>query len=167
MAEMATNETRNALLRLENVKMHFPLKKTKLFQKERPVVKAVDGVTIDVFEGETLGLVGESGCGKTTLGRVMLQLYDQTEGSVNYTGITLNDYAPNYAARDIAGITSVKGTPEEIVRDFPKQAKLAGGLLLTDDLSTLAKALSANLDAVRAVKRLEIELGLLRIRNTS
>ena len=160
-------QTKNALLRLENVKMHFPLKKTKLFQKERPVVKAVDGVTIDVYEGETLGLVGESGCGKTTLGRVMLQLYNQTEGSINYTGITLNDYAPAYAFKDAAKIPTVKGTPEEIIENYPQQAKLVGGLLLTDDLGELAKAVNANLDAVREVNKIETELGLLEIRRTA
>ena len=80
----------NVLLRLENVKMHFPLKKTSLFQKERPLVKAVDGVTIDIYQGETFGLVGESGCGKSTLGRVILQLYKQTAGSVHYRDIDLS-----------------------------------------------------------------------------
>jgi len=53
-------------------------------------VKAVDGVSIDIYEGETFGLVGESGCGKSTLGRVMLQLYKQTSGSVHYNGIDLS-----------------------------------------------------------------------------
>jgi len=167
MAKNLTNE-KNALLRLENVKMHFPLKKTSAFQKERPVVKAVDGVTIDVYEGETLGLVGESGCGKTTLGRVMLQLYNQTDGSVHYTGITLNDYAPKYVEKDIAKIPDVKGaSPEDILRDFPNQARLAGGLLLMDDLHKLAKAQQENQDAVKIVNRLETELGLLEIRRVA
>ena len=160
-------DTRNALLRVEDVKMHFPLKRDSLFQKERPVVKAVDGVTIDIYEGETLGLVGESGCGKTTLGRVMLQLYNQTEGSVHYTGITLDDYAPKYAIKDISRIPSVKGSPEEIIKKFPNQAKIAGGLLLSDDLDEVARALSTNLEAVRKVNKLETELGLLEIRRTA
>jgi len=174
MADMTTSgvvnapeQERNALLRLENVKMHFPLKKDHLFQKERPVVKAVDGVTIDVYEGETLGLVGESGCGKTTLGRVMLQLYNQTDGSVHYRGITLNDYAPKYAFKDAAKIPSVKGTPEEIIKKFPNQASLAGGLLLADNLEEIARAMSANLEAVRKVNKLETELGLLEIVRTA
>jgi len=100
-----TNANNKVLLRLENVKMHFPLKKEKLFSKERPHVRAVDGVTIDIYEGETFGLVGESGCGKSTLGRVILQLYNQTGGSIRYSGLTLNNYAPAYAFRDSAKIT--------------------------------------------------------------
>ena len=128
-------DTRKVLLRLDDVKMYFPLKKDKVFQKERPYVRAVDGVSVDVYEGETLGLVGESGCGKTTLGRVMLQLYTQTEGSVHYKGITLNDYAPSYALKDAKAIASVKGTAEELVKEFPRQSRLAGGLLLSGKLS--------------------------------
>lgn len=82
---MAENENKKVLLHLDNVKMHFALKKEKLFQKERKAVRAVDGITLDIYEGETLGLVGESGCGKSTLGRVILQLYKQTSGDVIYT----------------------------------------------------------------------------------
>ena len=160
-------EERNVLLRLENIKMHFPIKSEKWFSRERNYVKAVDGVTIDVYEGETLGLVGESGCGKTTLGRVMLQLYAQTEGSVRYRGITINDYAPAYAFKDTAKITSVKGTPEEIIKNFPNQVKLAGGLLLSGNLDEVARAFKANLDAVREVNKLETAIGLLNIRRTA
>ena len=159
MAEVA-----KVLLQLEDVKMYFPLKKEKLFQKERPVVKAVDGVSIDIYEGETFGLVGESGCGKSTLGRVMLQLYDQTAGSVRYRGVTLHDYTPDYCFKDTAKIPSVSGTPEEIIRDFPEQVKLAGGLLLHGDLAKLAKAMKENLHAIKKVNRLQSIINLLEIK---
>jgi len=158
---------KNVLLKLENIKMHFPIKREKLFQLERSYVKAVDGVTINVYEGETLGLVGESGCGKTTLGRVMLQLYTQSDGTIRYTGITLNDYAPRYAFRDAAKISYVKGTPEQILAENPRQTSLAGGLLLSDDLGEVAKAINAKLDAVHDVNKLETKIGLLRIRQTA
>lgn len=84
------------LLRIRNLKKYFPLKKRSLFQKERLYIKANDGISIDIREGETFGLVGESGCGKSTFGRTLLQLYDQTEGSTLYYGRTLSDLAPKY-----------------------------------------------------------------------
>ena len=66
-------EDRKVLLRIRNLKQYFPL-------KSKQVVKANDDITLDIYEGETLGLVGESGCGKSTLGRTVLQLYHQTDG---------------------------------------------------------------------------------------
>ena len=81
---------RKVLIHVDDVKMHFPIKKKNLFNKEEISVKAVDGISIDIYEGETLGLVGESGCGKSTLGRVILQLYKQTAGDVIYDGKDLS-----------------------------------------------------------------------------
>ena len=72
---------KKVLLRLRDVKQYFPVKKTKLREKQR-YVRANDGITLDIFEGETLGLVGESGCGKSTLGRTILQLYPQSHGDI-------------------------------------------------------------------------------------
>lgn len=69
------------LISVKNLKVHFPVRGS-LFRRSRQVVRAVDGVTLDVFEGETLGLVGESGCGKTTLGRAILRLVEPTSGQV-------------------------------------------------------------------------------------
>ena len=74
------------MIHVDDVKMHFPIKKKSIFNKEEVSVKAVDGISLDIYEGETLGLVGESGCGKSTLGRVILQLYKQTAGKVIYDG---------------------------------------------------------------------------------
>jgi oligopeptide transport system ATP-binding protein len=77
------------LISIQDLKVHFPVRKS-LFSLTRQVVKAVDGVSLDIFEGETLGLVGESGCGKTTLGRAILRLVEPTSGRVLFHG---NDLA--------------------------------------------------------------------------
>lgn len=73
------------LLEIENVKMHFPIQKG-LLKRTVGHVKAVDDVSFAVRPGETLGLVGESGCGKTTLGRCILRVYDPTAGNMYYHG---------------------------------------------------------------------------------
>ena len=75
-----------ALLGIKDLKMYFPVTKGIIFQAKVGEVKAVDGVTFEIMEGETLGLVGESGCGKTTTGRCILQLYKPTEGEVMFQG---------------------------------------------------------------------------------
>lgn len=76
------------LLRVENIKKYYPLKRGWL-KKSRGYVKAVDGVSIRIAEKEILGLVGESGCGKTTLGRVILHLEPPTEGAIFFKGINV------------------------------------------------------------------------------
>ncbi len=73
------------LLRVEDLKMHFPIYRG-VFQRQVGAVRAVDGVSFDVYRGETLGLVGESGCGKSTTGRTILQLYKPTAGNVYFEG---------------------------------------------------------------------------------
>ncbi|MFF9221134.1 ABC transporter ATP-binding protein [Streptomyces viridosporus] len=78
-----------SLLELDGVKVHFPIKKGVLFNRTVGHVYAVDGVSLKVEAGETYGLVGESGCGKTTLGRSVLRLVDITEGSVVLDGTDL------------------------------------------------------------------------------
>ena len=84
-----TTETRvqnENLLEVSDMKMYFPVTAGMLFKKKVADIKALDGVTFEVKRGETLGLVGESGCGKTTTGRCILQLYKPTEGSVKFDG---------------------------------------------------------------------------------
>ena len=76
------------VLKVENLSVWFPTKKT-IFGKPLSYTKAVDDVSFDLYKGETLGLVGESGCGKTTLGRTLLRLIEPTSGKIIYNGIDL------------------------------------------------------------------------------
>ncbi|MBN2556872.1 MAG: dipeptide ABC transporter ATP-binding protein [Anaerolineales bacterium] len=78
---MTDNKT---LLRVENLTKHFPITRGIIVQREVGAVQAVDKVSFDIRKGETLGLVGESGCGKSTTGRTILQLYRPTAGKVFY-----------------------------------------------------------------------------------
>lgn len=70
------------LLKVDNLVKHFPIMKGMMVRKQVAAVRAVDGISFDVYRGETLGLVGESGCGKSTAGRAILQLHVPTSGSV-------------------------------------------------------------------------------------
>lgn len=76
------------LITVRNLKMHYPIKKVDSFTKY-DLLKAVDGVSFDLFEGETLGLVGESGCGKSTTRKLLMFVEDPTEGEVRYRGANI------------------------------------------------------------------------------
>ena len=97
--------SKKPLLKVEGLKTWYPLRKG-IFNRVYGHVKAVDDVTLEVYEGETLGLVGESGCGKTTLGRSILRLAEPTDGKVWFDGIE---------------VTALKG---QTLRDFRKQAQI-------------------------------------------
>jgi peptide/nickel transport system ATP-binding protein len=78
----------SAILKVENLKQHFPIHGGILMKKTGNVY-ALDGVSISVNSGETVGLVGESGCGKTTLGRCVMRLYDPTDGKIEFDGLDI------------------------------------------------------------------------------
>lgn len=86
------------LIEVKNLKKYFPIKKG-IINKKESFVKAVDDVSFTINKGETLGLVGESGCGKTTTGRTVIKLYEPTAGSIIYEG------------KDIAGLSSKEILP--------------------------------------------------------
>ncbi|MFO7684076.1 MAG: ATP-binding cassette domain-containing protein, partial [Chloroflexota bacterium] len=83
----ANDNGQNSLVIVKNLKKHFPIFKGLVFQKAAGAVKAVDGVSFEIAAGETLGLVGESGCGKSTVGRTLLGLYPATEGEITIDGL--------------------------------------------------------------------------------
>lgn len=102
------NDEKKVLLRISNLKQYFPIGKKQL-GRPQSYVKANDGLSLDIYQGETFGLVGESGCGKSTFGRTLLQLYKQTGGRSVYYGRTVEDFDLNYV--------------EEIFKNLPEKKK--------------------------------------------
>jgi peptide/nickel transport system ATP-binding protein len=96
-AEPQQDAKRTPLIKLEGVKKWFKLTRGILFQKAIGNIHAVDGVDLEVYPGETLGLVGETGCGKSTLARVVMRLYDATEGRIYFDGADIT----NLKGRDL------------------------------------------------------------------
>ena len=89
-----TNEEQ-ALVQVINLKKYFPIYRGAILQRQVGDIKAVDGVSFEIYPGETLGLVGESGCGKTTTGRTILQLYEPTDGQIVFEGVDLTTLKEN------------------------------------------------------------------------
>ena len=162
------------LLRTQHLQKYFPLKKKSIFQRKIEYVKANKDISLDIFEGETLGLVGESGCGKSTFGRTLIQLYEQTGGVSLYYGETIEELMPQYVGEtyrqipkrfknydnDLEKLQQLKLEVDQLDDSVhPKveeyrllkssfEAKygnilrLAGGLLVSEDLNQVEKLLS-------------------------
>ena len=84
----------DVLLRVENLVKYFPVQSSALFRRDREFVHAVDGVSLEVRRGQTLGLVGETGCGKSTLARCVTRLYDITSGRITFDGQDITKLKP-------------------------------------------------------------------------
>jgi oligopeptide transport system ATP-binding protein len=131
----------NILLKVDNLVKLFPIKKGSLFSKNAGYVHAVDGVSFNIYQGETLGLVGESGCGKSTTGRTILQLYPPTSGSVWFNGedlavlqgkklrqkrrqLQMIFQDPYASLNPRMTVAQIIGEPMEIHKTFQGEAKL-------------------------------------------
>lgn len=88
------------LLELSDVKKHFPIK-AGLLQKTVGQIKAVDGINLKVNKGETLGIVGESGCGKSTVGRTIIRLYEPTDGKIIFNGRNISHLSEGELRKDV------------------------------------------------------------------
>ncbi len=132
------------LLSITNLKKYFPIAKSSIFQKEQLFVRANEEITLDIYQGETLGLVGESGCGKSTLGRTLLQLYDQTAGTTMYYGRTIEDFAPSYVEYTLRNAT-------KLIAEYHKKQTTADALAAsTGDDATFFQIQKKNLAAAEA-----------------
>ena len=109
MSRSAIDRSGTPLLRVRDLKVHFPIRKGA-FGRTNGHVYAVDGVTFDLWPGETLGLVGESGCGKSTTGRAILRLLEPTSGSITYDG-------HDVGALDRAGLRALRRRIQIVFQD--------------------------------------------------
>jgi peptide/nickel transport system ATP-binding protein len=132
MSEHATAEPADAIVRVRDLRVHFPIRKGVL-RRIVGHVRAVDGVSLDVHAGETLAVVGESGCGKTTLGKGMLRLIPPTEGNVEMAGVdiaSLNARELNRTRGDMQMVFQDPYSsldPRMMVREIVEEGMLAQG----------------------------------------
>ena len=130
------SDNKKVLLRMSNLKQYFPIGKKEI-GKPQAYVKANDGISLDIYEGETFGLVGESGCGKSTFGRTLLQLYHQTGGRTVYYGRTVEDFDLKYVEDIFKNLPAKKKACEDLQHKVVKmQAEVDS---MEDSLAKKAK----------------------------
>jgi oligopeptide transport system ATP-binding protein len=117
------------LVEVRDLKMHFPIY-TGVFRRHTGDVKAVDGVTFDIMQGETLGLVGESGCGKSTVGRAVIRLYEPTAGSVTIEGTNIAHLEPEALRKVRPTMQMVFQDPQASLNPRLKLAEIIGEPLI-------------------------------------
>ena len=178
------------LIHAQHLQKYFPLAKKSLFQRETEYVKANKDITLKIYKGETLGIVGESGCGKSTFGRTLIQLQKQTGGGTMYYGETIENIMPKYVKtvyknlaktsktydEDKARLESLqtdntKGDAYRIAKiefelKYMNTLKLGGGLLVHEDLNLVSKILleKYEIEAKLAAVHREIEFERLRLK---
>ena len=142
------SDGKDNLVQVNDLKTHFPIR-AGVFSKTVGHVKAVDGVSFSIKAGQTLGLVGESGCGKTTVGRTMIRLIDPTGGSFTFDGQDVFDMPPalmKTLRRDVQmmfqdpyGSLNPRMTVEDIVGEAMKIHRVASGSDRRDRIATLVE----------------------------
>jgi len=151
-AAAKTPGTRTPLLSVRDLTKHY-VRKAGIFGAEKGAVKAVDGVSFDLFPGETLGLVGESGCGKTTTGRAILRLIEPTSGSVTFDG-------EDVLGLDATSLRQLRRKMQIIFQDpfSSLNPRMTIGAIVREGLTI--HRLAEGADADRRVKQLLEEVGL-------
>ena len=140
------------LLSVSQLTKHFPIRRG-LFGREAGAVRAVDGVSLQVARGETLGIVGESGCGKTTLGRCILRLIEPTSGQIHFDGIDVRELDPTSMRRLRRRMQIIFQDPFSSLNP-----RMTVGAIVREGL-TIHK-LAAGAEADRRVRQLLEEVGL-------
>lgn len=136
------------IVEVDDLKVHFPIR-SGIFQTQKGTVHAVDGVTFEVRRGETLGLVGESGCGKSTIGRAMIRLREATAGTVRFDGVDLTSLKSGELRRmrrrmqiifqDPYGSLDPRMTVGSIVSESIETHNLAKGAAKTERVAELLR----------------------------
>lgn len=161
------NKEKKPIIKLENVKQYFQVKKKSAFSDDKRYVRAVDGVNLEIYEGETFGLVGESGCGKSTLGRSILQLYEQTAGRTMYYGIDVDEIAPEYVLDILKHLVEKRKKIDELKQKndalaandlFLDIVQLIGGFYVVDNLQPISDILVKEYKEAVDVRTLKDEI---------
>ncbi|SHE70573.1 peptide/nickel transport system ATP-binding protein [Atopostipes suicloacalis DSM 15692] len=136
------------LMSIKNLQKYFPVKKNNFFQIGTEYVKANKDISVDIYEGETLGIVGESGCGKSTFGRTIIQLQRQTGGSTLYYGDTIEDFMPDYVQTVYRNLPKISGDYDQDLNTIEK---------MEEELETLdAAEKEAHFETLR-LKKIEFD----------
>ena len=144
------NPDRKVLVSVSGLKMYFPIH-TGVLRRHTGDVKAVDDVSFDIIEGETLGLVGESGCGKSTCGRAVLRLYDPTAGSIRVDGQEISQTSQSALRRMRPVMQMVFQDPQASLNPRMTVADLIGEPLLEHTRKSKAERLDRIYELMDAV----------------